>query len=326
MNCKICNSNHFFPVIEVKEMMFGSRTIYPYIQCASCLCLQLVEKETNENKMYPVQYYSFNTYQENTLKSRIKRFIIKQSVAKALGEANAFFSVFAQKERQSGAHALKGKINKTTSILDVGCGDGKLIEALSSCGYQHLKGIDPYLENDVVREKYSLLKKEISEMPTEDKFDLIMMHHSFEHVDDPLETIGHIKRLLNPAGICIIRIPVADSYAFEKYKAHWVQLDAPRHIFLHSNASMKLIAEKNNLKIAAIVDDSTAFQFIGSEQYLHDIPLDDSRSFFVTPLKKTPFNKKHLFSRKEIKVFHQKASELNQIGKGDQRIFYLAQA
>ena len=323
MNCKICNSIHFFPVIEVKEMMFGSRTIYPYVQCAACLCLQLVNQETNENKKYPVQYYSFNTYQKNTVKSRIKRFIIKQSVAKALGEANALFSVFAQKERQSGAHALKGKIKITSSILDVGCGDGKLIEALSGCGYQHLKGIDPYLEKDVFRNKYSLLRKNIGDMPSDEKFDVIMMHHSFEHMDDPFETIGHVGRLLNPRGVCIIRIPVADSYVFEKYKEHWVQLDAPRHIFLHSNASMKLIAEKKNMKIAAIVDDSTAFQFIGSEQYLHDIPLDDSRSFFVTPLKKTPFNKKHLFSRKEIKSFHQKATELNQIGKGDQRIFYL---
>ncbi len=323
MKCKICESDQFFPAIVVKEMMFGSRNTYRYIQCESCLCLQLIEKETNQAKLYPKLYYSFNTYQQNSVKSLIKRFVIKQSVAKALGKSNLFFSALAQQKRQSGAHALKGIINKTSSILDVGCGDGKLIDALSSCGYQHLMGIDPFLDKDFTCEKYNLLKKNIDDLPSKEQFDVIMMHHSFEHVDNPFEVMHHVKRLLKPNGVFILRIPVADSFAFKKYQANWVQLDAPRHIFLHSNTSIKLIAKQNDLKITGIIDDSTAFQFIGSEQYLHGISLDDSRSFFVSPLKKTIFNKKHIFSRAQIKSFHQQAEALNKTGKGDQRIFYL---
>jgi len=36
-----------------------------------------------------------------------------------------------------------------------------------------------------------------------------------------------------PGGWCVIRIPTVSSFAWEHYREQWVQLDAPRHFFLH---------------------------------------------------------------------------------------------
>jgi len=143
-----------------------------------------------------------------------------------------------------------------------------------------------------------------------------MFHHSFEHVADPLETLYFVKKLLSPNGTRLIRIPVVDSWAWENYGVNWVQIDAPRHFFLHSQKSMKILAKSAGFKIKEIICDSTEFQFWGSEQYKRDIPLNSENSYSVNPSKS-------IFSKREIRIFKEKAKKLNSESRGDQVAFYL---
>lgn len=322
MDCSICSNKLNPKILKVKEMMFNTGKIYNYFQCNSCECLQILPPETDPNFLYPTSYYSFNSYNVGKIIAKIKKMVIKYSVAKALGEPTTFAQLLlANESRTYGAHALKGFVKKTNSILDIGCGDGSLIKAMSSLGFKNLLGIDPYLNEDIVEDKYSLLKKNLLEL--EGEFDFIMLHHSFEHMHNPKEIIGHINRLLKKDGTCLIRIPVADSFAFKFYKANWVQLDAPRHIFLHTNKSMECVASINQLTITSIVGDSSKFQFIGSEQYLKGIEMKSNKSFYISPFKKMFFNKQHIFSKKQIYNYIKKAEALNKSGESDQRCYYL---
>ena len=110
--------------------------------------------------------------------------------------------------------------------------------------------------------------------------------------------------------------PVIDSWAWENYGVNWVQIDAPRHFFVHSRKSIKLLAEKVGLTVKKIIYDSTELQFWGSEQYKGDIPLEVENSYSINPSKS-------IFSKKKIKMFEKKAKKLNSKGRGDQAIFYL---
>lgn len=323
MNCRICHNLITSNSIEVKEMMFNTRVPYKYFLCPNCGCLQIETVEKDSDKLYPSNYYSFQTFKKFGILNWIKTNLIRYSVARALGVSSVRTFIFGNKKRNFGAHSLKGKITKDDRILDIGCGDGGLIYALYKMGYKHVTGIDPYLHTEIQNGNMHLLKKSVSQLDQNIKFDVIMMHHSFEHVTNPSETLKKIRSLLSKNGTCIIRIPVADSFAFEKYKCNWVQLDAPRHNFLHSNKSMEILAESNGLSIENIVDDSTSFQFVGSEQYKNGIGLNDSKSYFVPFYRKFFFNKKHIFTSRQIKEFDKKAKELNISGEGDQRIYYL---
>ena len=129
----------------------------------------------------------------------------------------------------------------------------------------------------------------------------------------------HIVRLLKPEGVALVRIPVADSWAWRHYGADWVQLDPPRHLFLHTRRSMDLLAAAAGLKVERVVHDSTAFQFWGSEQYRRGIPLQDPRSYARNP-------RASAFSAGEIRTFEARAAELNACGEGDQACFYLRRA
>ena len=206
-------------------------------------------------------------------------------------------------------------LTNDTHILDIGCGSGGLLYLFAEVGLNHLLGIDPFLEKDIVYDNgLKILKKSIHDV--EGKWDLIMFHHSFEHIPDPTETLCKVAELLAKGGICLIRIPTVSSFAWENYKENWVQLDAPRHFFLHSLDSILRLAEKAFLKLEKVVFDSSSFQFWGSEQYKRDIPLKSEQSYGQNP-------NKSIFTKADIKKFEQEAKELNLKNQGDQAAFYL---
>jgi SAM-dependent methyltransferase len=143
-----------------------------------------------------------------------------------------------------------------------------------------------------------------------------MFHHSLEHIPDPERILKIAYDLLKPGGYCIIRIPTVSSYAWKNYGMKWVQLDAPRHFYLHSIKSIEILSRRTNFKLSNIIYDSTAFQFWGSEQYLQNITLTDPHSYLMNP-------KNSLFSKKDILEFSKRAKELNAAKLGDQAVFYL---
>ena len=73
--------------------------------------------------------------------------------------------------------------------------------------------------------------------------------------------MAEVSRLLAPTGVAVLRIPTASSFAWEKFRTDWVQLDAPRHFFIRSVESMEKLLELSELELYKVVYDSTAFEF-----------------------------------------------------------------
>ena len=210
-------------------------------------------------------------------------------------------------------------------ILDVGCGAGHLLHSMKEAGFNNLLGIDPFNKKDIEYDNgLTIVKNSIHDLPvkstaekdTSGDWDLIMYNHSYEHVYDQVEVLKKTWQLLKPDGICMLRIPTVTSWAWRHYSEDWVQLDAPRHFFLHSVKSVNLLAEKTGFALEDVVYDSFAFQSWGSEQYKRDIALNDETSYAVDP-------KKSLFSKDEIRSYKEHSKILNKSKAGDQAAFYL---
>jgi SAM-dependent methyltransferase len=291
-------------------MMFGLRDEFAYFECPKCECVQIVDVPAQLEKYYPPNYYSFQ--KAGWLKSALKRRwasysyhdrgLIGRAMAVVLGKNQALESV------------KRAGLAKDAAILDVGCGSGDLLLLLHSLGFSNLSGADPFIAADIVYENgVKVWKRELSELSQ--KFDAVMLHHSFEHMTDPVEVVRQSARLLNPGGVFIIRVPIAGSYAWKTYGVNWVQLDPPRHIFLPSVVSMKILADLARLRLGEVVHESNEFQFWGSEQYQRDIPLWGPDSL-------APLWKQALAYRK-MKLYRARAAELNRKGEGDSACFYL---
>ena len=200
-------------------------------------------------------------------------------------------------------------------ILDIGCGKGKLICEMFNLGFTNVAGTDKFI-NEEYDYGYGVkvFKKDLKELKP-NSFDLLMMHHAYEHMSEPLEELKKCYDLLKSKGHLMIRIPVV-GMAWEKYREDWIQLDAPRHFFIYTEQSMKILAKKSGFIISDVVYDSSAFQFWGSELYKRDIAL-------VNPTTKAYVNRSDFFSEIQLTAYEKQASILNSQKKGDQAIFYL---
>ncbi|MCB0750459.1 MAG: class I SAM-dependent methyltransferase, partial [Ignavibacteriae bacterium] len=114
----------------------------------------------------------------------------------------------------------------------------------------------------------------------------------------------------------LIRIPVSNSFSWKKYGTNWVALDPPRHIFLHNENTIKILAKSSGFELTNVMYDSMEYQFVGSEQYQKDIPMFSNESYYR--------NKRNfIFTEEQINKYKEEAKRLNRIAEGDAACFYL---
>jgi len=313
MECKICHNTENNRQHKPKEMMLGLRDEHPYFECSECGCLQIESTPENLADYYPDNYYSYQQTQSN---NPLKKQLINLRDSYATNGKSLLGHLIHAVSPSPKLHTLQRlKLDRSSRIMDIGCGAGNLLYSMREIGYRNLLGIDPFNNKDIEYENgLRIEQKSIHEAGGE--WDLIMFHHSFEHVYDQHEVLQKAHELLVSGGNCLIRIPTVSSYAWMHYGLDWVQLDAPRHLFLHSVDSMRQLAEKNGFVLEQVVYDSNALQFWGSEQYKQDIPLRDKRSY-ADGLADS------IFTSSQIREFEKRAKELNAHDQGDQAAFYL---
>ena len=273
--CKICGNESGNREHVAREMMWGFRDPFTYLECSACGCVQLVNVPVDMSKYYPHGYYSFAEA------GPLKNILVLRRAAYALGRRTAIGWLASQVlgADQAMESVRWANVPVDASVLDVGCGSGELILHMSLLGFKSVLGVDPYIKHDIHHgTRVTILKKELADI--QDKFDVVMLHHSFEHMQDPQKTLQNVAALLKPNGRVLLRVPVADSYAWRHYGINWMHLDPPRHLFLHTQKSIGVLAAKTGLQIEKTVRDGNASQFLGSEQYVNDIPLAHPKSAF----------------------------------------------
>lgn len=175
-----------------------------------------------------------------------------------------------------------------------------------------LTGIDPFLEHsNVVGRNIRLLKETVFEHDGE--YDVVMLHHSFEHMSDPVQVMRRLSELISPDGAILIRVPVADSFAWRHYGVDWVHLDPPRHLFIHTRKSMARLATLTDLKLIHVESDSHEFQFTGSELVRRGIAVSQQSTTTAC-------------TQAELAAYRTRTDALNLDDEGDQAVFILTKS
>lgn len=274
--CRICGWTGEASALMVREMQFEMAEEFGYFECGSCHCLQLKEIPENLGRYYGQNYFSFNEPK------------CDKETALVEGE--------------------------NIRVLDVGCGAGEFLCKMARGGYASLTGCDPFIEKDIVYENgVHIYKREIHEM--EGEYDWIFFNDSFEHVTDPHEVLDSAKRLLAPKGVLRIKIPVYPNIAFDMFGADWFQIDAPRHIFLHSKQSMNYLADKHGLAVVKREYDAGLNQIVHSYLYSQNI------SFW----KHTREAIYRYFTDADLDDLEESCKIANENEYGDHAVFYLIQ-
>ena len=297
--CHYCHSTQR-TIFLATERMLGLGGEFRYASCTSCGSIQLFTIPEDLGPYYPRDYYSFGLLQPSgLLRNLLKKIRIRTFLATGW---KFFLPPF-------GGYWLKKLHPKFTDrIADVGCGNGQLLYELHVSGFKDLHGFDPFLENESrLGAGLQLWKKELEQ--TDLYFDVLMMHHSFEHMADPELVFKTCFERLNPGGRLLVRCPVSDAAVWKEKQSLWVQLDAPRHMTIPSTQGFVAAAQRSGFEVQEIIFDSTSFQFWGTALYEQGEKLDSGKV-------------RTYFSEKQLVEWEQKAIQYNQDGGGDQACFF----
>lgn len=273
--CRICGAEGMFDTYLVREMMQETEEEFIYFACDRCQCLQIAVIPENLGKYYGEDYYSFQVSENTDIK-------------------------------------FEGLVLHNKKVLDMGCGKGNFLLQKAKEGWGNLYGCDPFLDHDYhYGQRVTIRSCSIHEMDGDGTFDIIYMSDSFEHMTDPLEVLKSVRRLLRSDGILYMSIPTYPNIAFEKFGPHWYQLDAPRHIFLHSKKSLEWLAKASGMMISNIQYNSNSSQFIRSYFYQHGIFFYQQEELMV-----------QYFSKKEVENLKKEAAIWNEKEYGDHMEVY----
>jgi SAM-dependent methyltransferase len=262
--------------------MFGLGGSFTYLQCEGCGTLTLADPPSDLERFYPEGYYAHGG--SSGWLGRITRRLAPQP---PLPE---WFTGISAEAR----------------ILDVGSGHGELLKRLRRAGFTRLEGIDPFVP-PMEERGLTIHSGELSTL--EGAYDLIMTHHSIEHVQDPVATFREMRRLLARGGRILLRTPLADSWAHEHYGRDWWALDAPRHLYVFTSVGIRLLAAQTTLRIVDESRDSDAMQFYAGELYR------EGQTLAGHSLRE--------LDRETAAEYQLRALELNEQGTGDFGVFWM---
>jgi 2-polyprenyl-3-methyl-5-hydroxy-6-metoxy-1,4-benzoquinol methylase len=313
MKCPVCGSAVFHAEYRVHEMRSGLDQTFLYRACGVCHSLYLVEVPLDLGRYYPASYASLNW---QPARNPVKRHVRRLRDHYAVFDRGIIGRWLYRRYPESAARSLaRITLHSSFRVLDVGCGAGALVYRLRDLGFERVLGLDPYVERAVTYANGARIQR--GDIQTvAGLWDVIMFHHSLEHINEPLAALRAAAERLAAGRVCLIRTPVVPCWAWESYGVDWVQLDAPRHLVIFSGEGLTRLAAQAGFVMTGVVYDSTAFQFWGSEQVQHGIPLESERSYLVNPARS-------MFRPADIRTFERQARVLNGAGRGDQAAFYL---
>lgn len=309
VKCPVCGNNDNNSFI-VKELMIGLREEFEYVECSNCGCLFLIDVPDDLSKYYDSDYGPHQN--SNTFKNRIINKIVGLYLSNSLGVSKIIPKSMAPPiAKLLNKLVSSNRINKNSSVLDVGCGQGTFLNYLKLGGFTDLTGIDLFMNEDEIIYDFNFIASSLEDFKTSKKFDLILSNHSFEHMDNQLINLKCFENLVSDNGLILLRIPIKSSFVWEKYGVNWYQIDAPRHLFLHTLKSFEILCSKTNLEIEDIIFDSSSLLFMCSEKYSRDISMRDEEWHTFK------------FNDEDKKYFKNQVQKLNHEKNADQAIFVL---
>ena len=145
--------------------------------------------------------------------------------------------------------------DKTTDsdILDFGCGWGGYLSLTKEISRSSI-GMEINLNNMEIVKSNGMECFSSFEEINNYTFDLITLHHVFEHLENPLETLTNLRKLLKDDGVLIIEVPHARDILIESFNIEAFRnfIFWSEHLILHTKESLTKFACQSGLELIKI--------------------------------------------------------------------------
>lgn len=131
------------------------------------------------------------------------------------------------------------------SWLDVGCGHGRLAAEAAAAGYEAF-GVDPNpLAVQAARQRLGADRVfqggvEAAALPP-NRFSVVSMVGTVEHLKRPLETLREIHRVVEPGGLILVQTPNLASLQYRHQGENWEQFTPPGHLIYFAPRTLRAL-------------------------------------------------------------------------------------
>ncbi|RKZ58337.1 MAG: hypothetical protein DRQ99_25605 [Candidatus Parabeggiatoa sp. nov. 3] len=244
--CFICGSHYQYLLTHYDTYYKTSAKEYDVYQCEKCRLLKIFPEPTLDEikTFYPKDYYSYGSVSPYSFFEKLKDEILNLHYKKK--PASFLFRIFAYLFKNAlGAIPLTYP-KQGGKFLDIGCGDGYWIKKCQQYGWDGI-GVE-----FVGQKEAQIIIGDFLNIDIKDQFEFIRISHVLEHVLHPESYLRKIASLLEEKGECHIGVPNTNSLYFKWFGRYWFPLDVPRHLHGFNDENLRLLAEKNGLKVQEI--------------------------------------------------------------------------
>jgi SAM-dependent methyltransferase len=237
--CNVCGSDEVIPLAVGEDFEYRtSPDSFLAVKCRGCGLVYLNPRPAMAelDRIYPPDYHAFDF------------------------SADRYGFVYKVRQRLEAKRILKAcqGLPDNARILDVGCGDGFHLDLLQKFGKSswRLEGIDM---SDRAVEMGKLRGLEIHQGTVqsmaipEGTYDLAFMIATIEHVDQPLEVLRAVGKMLKPGGTVVMVTDNTDTLDFKWFQGrHWGGYHFPRHWNLFSPLTIRRLAQEAQLEVVEL--------------------------------------------------------------------------
>ena len=146
-------------------------------------------------------------------------------------------------------------VPKKSSFLEIGCGNGFMLEEAKQLGYKSVAGVEPSV--DAISHAAKTIKKYITNSILEKdtfpaaKFDLICLFQVFDHIPDPNEFLSICHKILKPKGVLVLMNHDTQSISAKILSERSPIYDI-EHTYLYDQATIRQILTNNQFKVKKV--------------------------------------------------------------------------
>lgn len=166
---------------------------------------------------------------------------------------------------------------RSSSLLDFGCGSGHFLTLLKRKGYEHVAGFDEYSKH--YRDRAVLTRR----------YDVVMSQDVIEHVESPRKHLGTLAGLVEPGGLVVVGTPNAEAIDLARPLARVHTLHQPYHRHILAAEALRAMGRGMGWELARYYPtmySNTRIPFVNTPFVNHYFScFDDTVDLALEPIK-----------------------------------------
>jgi len=215
--CDLCGATTARTLYSTGDRLHHSEQLFAIVACVGCGALRTLPQMTEGElaRFYPQDYW---------------------------GEANEPTLDWIRSSQSDKTKFLATCALTSGRILDVGCGSGWFLRTLDETHWERFGVETSEAAAQAARRalgSQQIFTGTLIEAPHQDaSFDVVAFWSALEHMNNPRANLIEARRLLKPGGTLIVQVPNAASYQSRWFGGNWFALDAPRHRYHFTLATL----------------------------------------------------------------------------------------